>query len=201
MNKSESKYFNTAVKMNEALIALLEKKDFEFITIKELCAEACVNRSTFYLHYETMMDLLKETLSYLNSKFNSYFTTNEKETKEKIESGNLNDLIFITREHLEPYLTFVKDYKRMFTAVIASPIIFASDDSFKLLSDKIFYPIMKRFDIPENMQEYILMFYIKGIIGILIHWIENDCEDSIEFITDLIIGLIMTNINRQGELV
>ena len=37
MNKNESKYFNTAIKMDEALITLLEKKDFEYITIKEIC--------------------------------------------------------------------------------------------------------------------------------------------------------------------
>ena len=68
MNKSESKYFNTARRMDEALMALLEKKDFEYITIKEICAEAGVNRSTFYLHYETTRDLLEETLEYLNEK-------------------------------------------------------------------------------------------------------------------------------------
>ena len=34
MNKNESKYFITAIKMDEALIKLLEKKDFEYITIK-----------------------------------------------------------------------------------------------------------------------------------------------------------------------
>jgi len=200
LNKSESKYFNTAVKMDKALMTLLEKKDFEYITIKELCAEAGVNRSTFYLHYETMMDLLKETLSYLNSTFDSYFAMNEKETMEKIETGSLNDLIFITKEHLEPYLKFVKDYKRTFMAVIKCPNIFASEDSFELLSDKVFYPIMKRYHISENMREYILMFYIKGIIGILLHWIERDCEDSVEFITDLIIGLIMTDIKKTDNI-
>lgn len=31
MNKSESKYFNTALRMDEALIELLEKKDLEYI--------------------------------------------------------------------------------------------------------------------------------------------------------------------------
>ena len=37
MNKSESKYFNTALRMSEALIALLEEKDLEYITVKEIC--------------------------------------------------------------------------------------------------------------------------------------------------------------------
>ena len=47
MNKSESKYFNTAEKMDRALLTLLEKKDLPYITVKEICAEAGVNRSTF----------------------------------------------------------------------------------------------------------------------------------------------------------
>jgi len=51
--------------MDEALICLLEKKDFEYITIKEICQEAGVNRSTFYLHYENTRDLLEETVEYL----------------------------------------------------------------------------------------------------------------------------------------
>jgi len=35
MNKSESKYFNTALLMDEALIDLLAIKDLEYITVKE----------------------------------------------------------------------------------------------------------------------------------------------------------------------
>ena len=60
MNKSESKYFNTAIKMDLALISLLKKKPFDYITVIEICKEAGVNRSTFYLHYETVGDLLQE---------------------------------------------------------------------------------------------------------------------------------------------
>lgn len=54
LNKAQSKYYNTACLMDEALIALLEKKNYEFITVKEICEKAGVNRSTFYLHYETI---------------------------------------------------------------------------------------------------------------------------------------------------
>ncbi len=56
MNKSESKYFHTALRLDEALIALLEEKDLEYITVKEICQRAGGNRSTFYLHYETVAD-------------------------------------------------------------------------------------------------------------------------------------------------
>jgi AcrR family transcriptional regulator len=64
--------------MNKALIELLEKKEFEYITIKEICSQAGVNRSTFYLHYENTTDLLNETTQYITDNFLSYFSTGEK---------------------------------------------------------------------------------------------------------------------------
>lgn len=72
MNKSESKYFNTALKMDKAFLELLEHKDFEYITVKEICEKAGVNRSTFYLHYETVSDLLSESVQYITEQFLSY---------------------------------------------------------------------------------------------------------------------------------
>ena len=75
MNKSESKYFNTAVKMDKAFLDLLEHKDFEYITVKEICKTANVNRSTFYLHYETIGDLLAESVRYMNAQVSGIFST------------------------------------------------------------------------------------------------------------------------------
>ena len=69
MTRSESKYFATAARMDEALFHLLEEKDFAYITVKEICERAGVNRSTFYLHYETMSDLLSESVGRMNKQF------------------------------------------------------------------------------------------------------------------------------------
>lgn len=195
MNKAESKYFKTAVKMDEALIKLLEKKDFEYITIKELCNEAGVNRSTFYLHYENMADLLEETLEYMGSKFTGYFETDENTTMDALREGKPEDMIFITEKHLVPYLSFIQEHRTLFFAAMTNPERFASAKSFEVLSEKLFYPVMSKFDVPENEQTYILMFYIKGIMGILHHWIINGCEDSVEFITEMIIKVINVNNN------
>ena len=73
MNKSESKYFHTALRMDEALISLLKEKDLEYITVKEICQKAGVNRSTFYLHYETIADLVNETVEMVNQRFSACF--------------------------------------------------------------------------------------------------------------------------------
>ena len=98
MNKSESKYYNTALLMDEALLLLLEKKDYEFITVKEICAKAGVNRSTFYLHYESIDDLLNETLEMVSNKFFSTFDHKVINPK----SATKDELFLIDDEYLIP---------------------------------------------------------------------------------------------------
>ena len=62
--------------MNQALLSLLEKKDIDFISITEIAKKAGVSRSTFYLHYDDIYDLLEETLENLNREFvNSFSAT------------------------------------------------------------------------------------------------------------------------------
>ena len=114
MNKNKSKYFNTAILFDEALIQLLEKKDIEYITIKEICNKAGVNRSTFYLHYENINDLVEETMDYINKKFMDYFNEDTKKFIEKIKNSELEELKLIEKKYLTPYLTFIKENKKIF---------------------------------------------------------------------------------------
>lgn len=106
MNKSESKYFNTAVRMDKAFLDLLAEKDFEYITVKDICKKAEVNRSTFYLHYETIADLLDESVEYMSNGFLKYFCEND--ISSKINNSNLDELIFIKPDYIIPYLSYIR---------------------------------------------------------------------------------------------
>ena len=46
--------------------------DYEKITVKELCEKAMINRRTFYLHYESIDDILNEVLSEMANDFLEY---------------------------------------------------------------------------------------------------------------------------------
>ena len=191
MNKNESKYFNTAVKMDKALLELLEKKDFEYITIKEICALAEVNRSTFYLHYENTSDLLKETTQYITDSFLSYFSVEKQSIAYRFENSDLKDLVFITPEYLSPYLTFIKENQRVFKTSIKQFGSMDFNGVYNKMFKYIFNPILERFDFPENSRPYVLKFYLTGITAIVMEWLENDCSEEIDNIIKIIIDCVV----------
>ncbi|MBP3560451.1 MAG: TetR/AcrR family transcriptional regulator C-terminal domain-containing protein [Clostridia bacterium] len=191
MNKNESKYFNTAVKMDKALLELLEKKDFEYITIKEICALAEVNRSTFYLHYENTSDLLKETTQYITDSFLSYFSVEKQSIAYRFENSDLKNLVFITPEYLSPYLTFIKENQRVFKTSIKQFRSMDFNGVYKKMFKYIFNPVLERFDFPENSRPYVLKFYLTGITAIVMEWLENDCSEEIDNIIKIIIDCVV----------
>ena len=66
--KENRKTRYTKMVLQNSLFELMEKKPIEKITIKELCENADINRTTFYAHYSDQYDLLakieNETISW-----------------------------------------------------------------------------------------------------------------------------------------
>ena len=190
MNKAESKYYNTAILMNQALIELLNKKDFEFITVKEICKKAGVNRSTFYLHYDNINELLEETIDNLNKQFSNYFKNLETDIPSKILRNVKEDLILITPQYLLPYLNHVKENKVVYQVSSKHPLIMKSIEKFNYLKNNILLPILKNFNIKEEDSKYYIAYYIYGTYAIIEEWIKNDCKDDVSKICDLIIECV-----------
>ena len=186
MNKAESKYFNTAVRFDKALLSLLEKKPFEYITISEICEDAGVNRSTFYLHYENTADLLKEATTYVLDNFASYFSVDMESIASKYENCDLQELNFINEKYLHPYLSFIKENQRLFAAVLSQPTVFESKAIFQRLFDDVFNPILDRFHYPKAEQHYVIMYYLNGITAIITEWLKEDCRKNIADISEII---------------
>ena len=196
MNKNESKYFNTAKKMNDALIALLETKEYEYITIKEICHIANVNRSTFYLHYSNMNDLLEETIKSLNLSFNLHFKSKENEST-IISKENIEDLLLINDDHLIPYLNFIKENKNIYKVLKTYPQLFNANKTYDEMFRKLFVPIMNRFGVDEKWHKYLMDYYISGITAIVLDWVYDDCKIPVQEISNFIKGLIVTYDKRN----
>ena len=191
MKKNESKYFNTAIRMDKALITLLEKKDFEYITIKEICDTAGVNRSTFYLHYENTSDLLKETTRYIIDKHLAYYEIGKKHISLQFEICKRKELLFITDEYLIPYLTFIKDNQRLFKVSIKHFHSMHMDEVYNKMFDHIFSPILSRFCVPESERAYMIKFYLTGIFAIIMEWLDKNCSDEMDTVIKVISDCVM----------
>ena len=199
MNKSESKYFNTALRMDEALLALLEEKDLEYITVKELCHRASVNRSTFYLHYETISDLVNETMEMINRRFLSYFPRQQEEIFGNLESRDRKELILVTREYLLPYLRFIRENKKVYRAAFRNPGGMGAHTRYGELKQHILGPILERFGIPATHHPYYTAYYIEGIAAIVKEWLRQDCADEVEMIAGIIESCVRPEGGSDGK--
>ncbi len=186
MNRSESKYFNTAVKMDQALISLLEIKEFPYITVSEICKVAGVNRSTFYLHYETIGDLLEETVRYLLDGFRAYFSQENGELTTALQEGDDHKLNYIDDQYLYPYLSYIMDNRRVFSAALSNIGTLGFDRVFRRMYEQVFDPILDHFGYPESHRPYVMHFYLNGITAIVTLWIKNGCKESMEEMAETI---------------
>ncbi len=189
MNKNQSKYFNTAQLMNEALIILLDKMDYELITIKAICNKAGVNRSTFYLHYETMDDLLAETIENINKRFMEKFSSYDI-TPIDPKISSLDELVFINEQYFLPYLEFIKENRRVYQLVNSHPNLFKTNKTYDSLFTYMLGPIFNRFGISEEEAHYMLSYYLNGINALIMKWAENGCQEDINEIYQIVLKCI-----------
>ena len=186
MNRSESRYFATAARMDEAFLTLLAKKNFEYITVKEICEAAGVNRSTFYLHYETMSDLLSESVSRMNEQFLSCIGKDSDAFFARLRNCPRDELYLITPEYLIPYLSYIKNNKRLFRTATENAAVLGMEKSYDRMLRHVFTPILDRYGVLPQDRPYIMAFYIRGLMAIISEWLKNDCADSIAYVTGVI---------------
>ncbi len=198
MNKSESKYFHTAERMDEALLSLLLEKDFEYITVKDVCARAGVNRSTFYLHYENTADLLAEAVEMIHERYQRNFP-NSGSVSAALTTCPKQDLFFITDQWLLPWLDFVKENRRIYKAIHAQVDVFGVEHTYRLFFQSVFSPVLSRYGVAVERHEYMMEFYRHGLVAIMLKWVESDCQESAAEIAEIIKLCIGHAANEKAE--
>lgn len=189
-NKHESKYANTARLMQQALLGLLSEKEFDYITVSEVCKRAGVNRSTFYLHYQGMYELLSETLEQNMQAFFRRFSENNMDTVD-LETPDKEQLIFIRPAYLSLYLNYIKENKKLYSVSMKYPELFQIDKITEQTYHRIIFPVLDRFRVKKEEQKYVAAYYIGGIQAIVRAWIMDDCRADVEDMAALIAGIIL----------
>lgn len=177
----KSRYFETAELMDEAFLELLQEKPLEFVTAKEVCARAGVSRSTFYLHYEGMADLLEESVRLVLDRFFSRFGEGaDDEVQEGIGRGDRDGMLLITPKYLRPYLEFVRENRPLFLALVDNAPALRLDEVYADMERTVVAPVLGRFGVSEKDRGYFSAFYLQGCMAIVGRWVQGGCEDPIE---------------------
>ena len=154
--------------------------------MKEICEAAGVNRSTFYLHYETMTDLLAESVSHMNEQFLAYMKKDSEAFVAKLKDCPLEELYLITPEYLTPYLSYIEKNKRLFRTATENAAVLGMDKSYDKMLQHVFTPILDRYGVPQRDRRYLMTFYIKGLMAIISEWLRDDCADPIAYVVEMI---------------
>ena len=163
MEKQESRRIQmTKLLIRSALIELMDEKNFERITIKELCERANVNRTTFYLHYSDQRSVLtdvKETVC--------------KKTVAMIGEADFSDPTYF----VEQFLTYIKENDRQFR------ILFFHDegDTFRFsLMDAVAKELIQYLPTTADPQTdaFAFAYLMSGSLSIIIEWMKTNYERS-----------------------
>ena len=80
MENPDTRVQYTKSRFQQAIVELLGEKAIGFVTVKELCGRAGLNRGTFYLHYTEPMDVLHELEKRLYEKIMDGFAPSNEES-------------------------------------------------------------------------------------------------------------------------
>lgn len=145
----------------DALGRLLEGKRFDNITVQEIIDEANIGRSTFYAHFETKDDLLKEMcMDIFQHIFNERLP---KETDYEYATGSLN--LEIKLGHI---LYHLRESKRNLKGILGGE----SGDLFIFFLKKYLRDLFSRYkeDFSAAIPEDFLMHHLSGSFAEAVKW-------------------------------
>lgn len=129
--------------------------------------------------------------------FLSYFSNDVKSISLNLANCELDELHFIRNQYLRPYLSYIRDRKEVFGTVLLHLQIFRFEDVYRWMFENIFDPILNRFHYPAENRRYVMMYYLNGIIAVVLEWLKDGCNQSIEEVSEIISACIYGFQNGQ----
>ena len=170
----DRRVLRTKKAIQNAYLDLLKKKGTEKITISDIAREADIDRKTFYLHYDSTEDIIreyaeektKELLARLTLK--SFFTLS---FDKKIFAREANNML---REHL--------DFCRM---VAQNPSLGFFWNEVQDVAVQILSEIYKRHSrLPESDLKIQVSFFVAGAMYVYQRWLRDEIPCSMEEVGD-----------------
>ncbi|MGM0137972.1 hypothetical protein IGI65_000374 [Enterococcus sp. DIV0755b] len=179
------RYYRTKQRITEAMIQLLKEKNFNQITVKNICEAAGISRSGFYLHYLDKYDLVEkyqfELMHHINQLIENFSKTN------------------MTRDSLLLYiLDYLKDEGQLLALLISDHGSTEIQNQIKaVLKKNALDNVLSHLTIPvasDLEKQYLVAFFSNALFGVLQEWVNHGQKESPEYIVNVINKIIAFDI-------
>ena len=179
-HKIDPRIERTREALRGALMALIEEKGFDAISVQDIAERARLNRATFYLHYRDKQDLLIRTGEAV---FDSLVAE-----AGPIDRGNLAfekppQQVVILFQHLAKH----RDFYRVVLGRSGVPAFVARMREYlalftqqRIASLHTIYPAA----VPILDDRFISEYVAGALLSIIIWWLDNDLPHSPEYVAD-----------------
>lgn len=146
--------------ISEAFSQLLEKVDIDKITVTRLIEECHISRQTFYYHFHDIMDVLEWTFKHATQIL----------VQKSLEAPDQSVALML-------YMNFIKQHQNKFKRLVESKKWFQIEgmmvEAVTAYLENMAKNTAPDLEISYDDMQVMLRFYACGIVGVLIHCMED----------------------------
>lgn len=168
----------------QGLTKLMSEKKINKITVKELTDLVDVNRSTFYLYYKDIFDMIEQIENELLNDFSEAYDNLSKEA--------------LTYNNLLSFFTYLFEFIQSNAEICK--VLLGPDGNYTFMEKlknaiKQSHPPLNN-ELLKIKANYLKPFIISGCIGVIQKWLEDDMEASPKDMATIIVEMI-PNTNKK----
>lgn len=165
--KVDRRVIRTRRMLRDALLSLMQEKEFSQISAKDITDRADLNRGTFYLHYDSPEQLLKniciDVLEDIEGTIDAFQPSQKQESLQNIV-GHIVDYVEESRPLFRCLLLNMQS-----EAMVQGMAHILMDKGLQIRNQL-------SIDSPEQELLYSSYFVTYGIVGIIRQWFKRDCD-------------------------
>ncbi len=177
--------------IREALKSLVMAKGFKGVSISAIAREANIDRKTFYLHYESVDDLVESLIK-------EHLGEASKVIKNLSSEADLGEALKIFFTEINAIITNNIDFYRYLAANLSTD--YAIEHLREPLMEWILELNPSLGVIDEKILNYLLSFHVSGVVAMYDSWLQSSESDvsEIEEISGLAIEVVLNSFEGLG---
>lgn len=165
--KGNQRAVQTENKIKWVFLKLLEEKGINHISVSEICSRAEIHRTTFYVHYKDVADLMEHLVSEMYQQIMDMFL----EEGKGMRSHGFKRLFELVGQHRDFFKTYLDTVGGMNLTYERLPVEL-QDNIDKVIS-------VMGFASREELM-YHQTFFCEGLSAVIRRWLRRECRESPE---------------------